>query len=81
MYNNKLPYVVPIKKDEEVYLCQCDKTAKPPYCDGQHKKTGKRPFIYTAKKDQTLFVCGCGKSADIPWCDNSHNKLSHSTTL
>lgn len=75
MYNNKLPYVVSVKKDEEVYICQCGKSAKPPYCDGSHKQTkGIRPLIYSAKRDQNLFVCGCGKSDDLPWCDSSHNK-------
>ncbi|MEH6503121.1 MAG: CDGSH iron-sulfur domain-containing protein [Cycloclasticus sp.] len=75
MYSKQSPHIVPVKNDEEVYLCQCGKTAKAPYCDGSHKKTdGVRPYIYKAKKDADLYVCGCGKSANMPWCDGSHKK-------
>jgi len=75
MYSKNLPHVVPVKKDEEIYICQCGKTAKAPLCDGAHKQTdGIRPLIYKATKDESLFVCGCGKSANMPWCDGSHNR-------
>ncbi|HIF17254.1 MAG TPA: CDGSH iron-sulfur domain-containing protein [Cycloclasticus sp.] len=75
MYSQQFPYSVAIKKDEEIYICQCGKTAKSPLCDGSHKQTdGVRPLIFTAEKDQSLTLCGCGKSADIPWCDGSHNR-------
>jgi len=75
MYNQQTPYIVNVKKDEELYICQCGKTAKAPLCDGAHKQTdGIRPLIYKAQKDKSLALCGCGKSADMPWCDGSHNR-------
>jgi CDGSH-type Zn-finger protein len=75
MYTQKSPYLIQLKKDEETYICQCGKTKKPPYCDGNHKQTdGIKPLVYVAAKDETLTICGCGKSNNIPWCDGSHNK-------
>lgn len=75
MYNKQSPYAVNVTKDEEIYLCQCGKTANSPLCDGSHKKSdGIKPFVYNAKKDEELYVCGCGKSANMPWCDGSHKK-------
>ncbi|MBL4743961.1 MAG: CDGSH iron-sulfur domain-containing protein [Cycloclasticus sp.] len=75
MYSQQSPYCVDVKKDDEVYICQCGKTSKEPLCDGSHKQTdGIRPLIYKAQKDESLFVCGCGNSANMPWCDGSHKK-------
>jgi CDGSH-type Zn-finger protein len=75
MYEQQFPYRLSVKKDEEVYICQCGKTANSPHCDGSHKQTqGIRPLIYTAQKDETLAICGCGNSANMPWCDGSHNR-------
>jgi CDGSH-type Zn-finger protein len=74
MYNKQSPYSVSVKKDEEVYICQCGKTLDAPHCDGSHKQTeGIRPLVHIAKKDGEIYVCGCGKSSNMPWCDGSHN--------
>lgn len=75
MYSLKSPYSVSVKKDDEMYICQCGKTQNAPHCDGNHKRVeNARPLIYKAEKDDVLFICGCGQSADKPWCDGSHNR-------
>lgn len=74
MYNKQSPYILTVKESEEVYICQCGKTAKAPLCDGSHKQVdGIKPLVHTANGDGELYVCGCGKSANMPWCDGSHN--------
>ncbi|MBV1951117.1 MAG: CDGSH iron-sulfur domain-containing protein [Cycloclasticus sp.] len=72
MNDNNAPYVVSLKKDDEIYICQCGKTSNAPLCDGSHKGSEGRPLGYQATKDEELYVCGCGKSANMPWCDGSH---------
>ena len=75
MYSKQSPHIFSVKKAEEVYICQCGKTANAPHCDGSHKTTDDiRPLIFVAKQDEQLYVCGCGKSSNMPWCDGSHNK-------
>jgi len=75
MYNKQSPHILPVKENEEVYICQCGKTSKAPLCDGSHKQTeGIKPLVHIAKRDGELYVCGCGKSANMPWCDGTHNK-------
>ncbi|MEO1888673.1 MAG: CDGSH iron-sulfur domain-containing protein [Cycloclasticus sp.] len=75
MYNKLAPHVVTLKKDDEIYVCQCGRTAKTPLCDGSHKQAdGVKPLVYVAQKDEDLYVCGCGKSANMPWCDGSHKR-------
>ncbi len=75
MYSKQSPHILPAKENEEVYICQCGKTAKAPLCDGSHRQTdGIRPLVHVAKRDGELYVCGCKKSANMPWCDGSHNK-------
>ncbi len=75
MYENGYPYMHGLKSGETVYICQCGKTAMPPFCDNSHKnQPGTEPLAHTAKKDETLYICGCGKSRNLPWCDSSHNK-------
>jgi CDGSH-type Zn-finger protein len=75
MYSKQYPHRITVKKDEEVYICQCGKTANAPLCDGSHKQAGKvRPLVYKADKEESLAICGCGKSSDLPWCDGSHNR-------
>ena len=75
MYNKQAPHVVSLKKDEEIYVCQCGLTAKAPLCDGSHKQSdGVRPLVHIAKKDENIYICGCNKSSDMPWCDGSHKQ-------
>jgi CDGSH-type Zn-finger protein len=76
MYSKQSPHILPVQKDEEIYICQCGKTANAPLCDGSHKQLEGRvkPFVYTADKDDELYICGCGKSKNLPWCDGSHKK-------
>jgi CDGSH-type Zn-finger protein len=76
MYKKQSPHVITVSKNEEVYICQCGKTASIPLCDGSHKQLAERvkPMVYAATIDEKLYICGCGKSADMPWCDGSHRK-------
>lgn len=67
------PYERTLKSGETVYICQCDKSSTPPFCDGSHQQhSGTEPLAHTAEKDETVYVCGCGKTGNKPWCDGSH---------
>jgi len=75
MYSKQSPHILSVKENEEVYICQCGKTAKAPLCDGSHKQTdGIKPLVHVSKRAEELYICGCEKSANMPWCDGSHNK-------
>jgi len=74
LYDQGYPYTIKVDAGQTVYLCQCGKTANPPYCDGSHQGSGKEPLAHSVEEDGNLFVCGCGKSGNIPFCDGSHNK-------
>jgi len=75
MYTKQSPHIINVENNDEIYICQCGKTANVPLCDGSHKQTdGIRPLVHLAKQGDQLYVCGCGKSANMPWCDGSHKK-------
>ncbi|RLA63399.1 MAG: CDGSH iron-sulfur domain-containing protein [Epsilonproteobacteria bacterium] len=71
------PYKIKVKKGQTVAFCACNKTARPPYCDGAHAKenTGKHPFIVTFEEDKTIKACGCRLSNNRPYCDGTHSDL------
>ncbi|MGN7613827.1 CDGSH iron-sulfur domain-containing protein [Magnetococcales bacterium HHB-1] len=72
MYERFEPYKVRVQRDETVAICQCGESSDPPFCTGNHDKTGKKPFLHKATKDENLFACGCGNSITMPWCDGAH---------
>ncbi len=75
MYEKGFPFMVKVKKDETVHICQCGHSQNPPYCDGSHSAHSVgEPLNYAAKNDETLYVCGCGKTDNAPMCDGSHNR-------
>jgi len=74
LYQKGEPYAIDVKSSNTVYICQCGKTNRPPFCDGSHQGSEKEPLAHTATSDETLYICGCGKSGNIPFCDGSHNK-------
>jgi len=74
MNDQGYPYVVKVEAEKTVYLCQCGKTASPPYCDASHQGTGISPLAFTPESDGNIHICGCGKTGTAPLCDGSHNR-------
>lgn len=74
MYDQGAPYVRAMKKDDTIFICQCGKTQKPPFCDGSHSGSDFSPLAYSAEKDGDVYICGCGKTGNKPMCDGSHNR-------
>jgi CDGSH-type Zn-finger protein len=75
MYTKNAPHKLNIDETDKVYICNCGKSAKPPFCDGSHKGTGMAPVIKEVESGDTLFICGCGKSKNMPYCDGSHKDV------
>jgi CDGSH iron-sulfur domain-containing protein 3 len=74
VYDKGSPHAIEVKAGKTVYLCQCNQTATPPFCDGSHMRLeGVQARAYTPDKDGTVYFCGCGRSANMPLCDGSHN--------
>jgi CDGSH iron-sulfur domain-containing protein 3 len=57
------------------HRCTCDKSAKPPFCDGSHKGTDFRPLAFKVTEQQKVYLCNCGRTANSPYCDGSHKKI------
>ncbi len=61
--------------------CQCQQSAKFPYCDGGHRALDgsaanglpQRPVKVNLAETTTVDWCACGKSGGMPFCDGSHN--------
>ncbi len=75
MNDKNEPYAINVKVGESVWICTCNHTANPPFCDGSHTDVvgAKGPAEHTAEKDETVYICGCGKTGNGIYCDGSHN--------
>ncbi|MFZ8934287.1 MAG: CDGSH iron-sulfur domain-containing protein [Bacteriovoracaceae bacterium] len=71
----KCPYSLNVKAGERLIICQCGKTADPPYCDGSHKGSEQRPCFLNFEQDKVVNICGCLESKSMPYCDGSHSRL------
>jgi CDGSH-type Zn-finger protein len=54
------------------YYCKCGKSARLPYCDGNHEGTGCVPQKMEIESQQEIAICTCGLSSNSPFCDGSH---------
>lgn len=73
----KFPHVVdetPGKK----FWCACGHSAKQPYCDGSHAKsgTGLRSVAVDIPEAKKVAWCGCRHTKNPPFCDGSHRSLA-----
>jgi len=76
MYDKKEPYAIDVKAGESVWICTCNHTGNPPFCDGSHSDVAgaKGPTEHKAEQDETVYFCGCGKSKNGIYCDGSHSQ-------
>lgn len=61
------------------YYCTCGLSAKEPFCDGAHEKTGFTSVKFKVKNQRVVLLCGCkrnSKEAGV-FCDGSHNETCH----
>ncbi|MBF0177222.1 MAG: CDGSH iron-sulfur domain-containing protein [Magnetococcales bacterium] len=74
MYDQGGPYKLQVSEGENLTLCQCGRSERPPLCTGRHRlENDKRlPLKFTARTTGEVAVCGCGRSRNMPWCDASH---------
>jgi len=57
------------------FWCSCGRTARVPFCDGSHHKTGLRPYRVLIEKAERVYWCQCKHSRQAPYCDGSHAAL------
>ncbi|MCC6785867.1 MAG: CDGSH iron-sulfur domain-containing protein [Planctomycetes bacterium] len=60
-------------------LCQCQLSARFPYCDGSHRDAAAtaegnpmQPRKVLLDVERSVAWCCCGRSANPPFCDGSH---------
>lgn len=73
----KAPFEIELEAGKKYAWCRCGYSAKQPFCDGGHSKSGTdiKPMIFTAEKSGTHWLCGCKQTASQPFCDGTHGKL------
>jgi CDGSH iron-sulfur domain-containing protein 3 len=71
----KGPYQIALDAGKPYFWCTCGRSAKQPFCDGNHKGTSFQPQRFTVDSAGTYNLCGCKSSDDKPFCDGAHNML------
>ena len=69
------PYQVELTEGKPYFFCTCGKSAKQPFCDGNHKGSEFKSLRFVAASTGTFNLCGCKGTDDPPFCDGSHNVL------
>ncbi|MGE3878321.1 MAG: CDGSH iron-sulfur domain-containing protein [Planctomycetota bacterium] len=70
------PFVVSCSPGKYAY-CQCQRSARFPFCDGTHRElvaagTDIGPMKVVLDDEKMVAWCCCGKSGKKPFCDGSH---------
>lgn len=75
MIAQKSPFAVEVTAGKAYWWCACGRSARQPFCDGNHKETGMSPLEFKAEKTETIHFCGCKATGNQPRCDGSHKSL------
>lgn len=72
----KTPFGVDVKAGKKYFWCTCGKSAKQPFCDGNHRGSSFMPKLVKFEEDKKVYWCGCKHTKnDLGLCDGTHKGL------